>query len=505
MAPHIFCNESDTSSFNSDSDADSFTSGINVPNSLATKTYAPLRNKRRSHLMGSKAKSGTKFYAEKAEGNWIWVADDRGQRRIFDACGGAAVSCIGHNHPRVPVHIKELCGNINYVASAHFDTHATEECAGWLAQSTGYELDKVLFYNSGSESVEAALKLAYQWHSEAKPYPEPSRQLFIARDRSYHGTTLGSLDMSGHKARKQPFHGILPGNASFISPCYAFRGMTDEETKAQYVKRLADELENEIIRLGPKNVAAFIMEPVVGAALGCAPALPGYLKAMKAVCRKYGVLIIFDEVMCGMGRTGYLHAWQKEGVVPDIQVVGKGLTGGYAVLSAILMSPKISDAFEDREITFNHGHTYQNYPPACNAALVVQRIIQDEGFLANVREKGELLRKRLAVRLLTHPNVGDIRGDGLFWGIEFVFDKLTKEPFPSQLGVAKGIHTRGLTSDYGIDVYPGSGTVDGESGDHIIIAPAFNITEDDVDIIVERVGRLIEDFFENLFSAKAVL
>jgi adenosylmethionine-8-amino-7-oxononanoate aminotransferase len=379
-----------------------------------------------------------------------------------------------------------------------FDTDVTENLARFLVTSTDGKMSKAVFYCSGSEANEAAYKLALQYHAKEKVNPEPSRTMFIARDRSYHGATLGALDLSGHKARRELYEPVLSRNTHHVSPCYSYRGLRLGETVADYILRLKDELDQKIINLGPRNVAAFICEPVVGAALGCVPAENGYLAAVRDVCDKHGVLLIFDEVMCGMGRTGYLHAWQKEGVAPDIQLVGKGLAGGFQPLSAMLVGPRVSDAFEHGPGTgaFSHGHTFQNHTLGCAAGLEVQKIIQEECLLQNVREKGSRMSKMLKKRLGNHPHVGDIRGIGLFWGIEFVRDKQTKEPFPAALKVNWEIYNKGLAPPYEIHIYPGVGTVDGTNGDHIIIAPSYNITDGEVDAIVDRVTRLVEDYFE---------
>jgi len=396
--------------------------------------------------------------------------------------------------------MKVLDNGTPYISSMMFDTEVTEEFARFLVNSTNGMMSKAVFYSSGTESNEAAYKIAVQWHATEKKNPEPSRTYIIARDRSYHGTTLGTLDMGGHKARRAPWEGVIPKNGHHVSPCYSYRNLNKGESVAEYVTRLKDELEQRIVELGPKNVAAFICEPVVGAALGCVPAEDGYLAAMREVCDRYGVLLIFDEVMCGMGRTGYMHAWQKDGVAPDIQTTGKGLAGGFQQISAMLVSPKISDAFEfgPGSGAFSHGHTFQNYPLACAAGLEVQKIIQEENLLHNVKDKGTRLSKSLRKRLANHPNVGDIRGVGLFWGIEFVKDKQTMEPFPEALKVNWKIYERGLAPPYEVHIYPGAGTADGVNGDHIIISPSYNITNADVDAIVDRVGRLVEDFFETL-------
>ncbi|KAF1923243.1 aminotransferase class III family protein [Didymella exigua CBS 183.55] len=420
---------------------------------------------------------------------------------VLDASGGAAVTGIGHLNARVEqAMIKTIQSGLSYVSSMMFDTDVTENFARFLVTSTDGKMSKAVFYSSGTEANEAAYKLALQYHATEKANTEPTRTIFIARDRSYHGTTLGALDMGGHKARRELWERVLPHNTHHISPCYSYRNLQATESKAEYVTRLKNELEEKIKELGPQNVAAFICEPVVGAALGCVPAEAGYLAAMRDVCDRYGVLLIFDEVMCGMGRTGYLHAWQKDGVAPDIQTVGKGLAGGFQQLSATLVSPKVNDAFElgPGSGAFSHGHTFQNYPLACAAGLEVQKIIQEENMLQNVKTKGNRLFKLFKKRLGEHPNVGDIRGAGLFWGIEFVKDKQTKEPFPADMKLNFKIYEKGLAPPYEVHVYPGGGTVDGINGDHIIISPSYNITDAEIDAVVDRVGRLVEDFFHTL-------
>ncbi|CAK7211543.1 hypothetical protein SBRCBS47491_001160 [Sporothrix bragantina] len=383
-----------------------------------------------------------------------------------------------------------------YCATIFYTSTACEQLCRFLVDSTDGHMARAYIVSSGSEAMEAAMKLARQYYLEKAPHPEPRRTRFIARNQSYHGITLGALAVGGHETRRQFFEPLMPNNVTHVSPCFAYRSKAAHESDAAYVARLAAELDAEFQRLGPKTVCAFVAEPIVGAALGAVPSVPGYFKAVQAVCRKYGALLIFDEVMCGMGRTGTLHAWQQEGVVPDIQTIGKCLGGGYQPIAGVLASHNIVDTLSKGTGAFVHGHTYQGHPVGCAAALAVQRIIAEENLLANVCELGPVLAGLLAQRLGEHPHVGDIRGRGFFWGIEFVQDKKTARPFPPGDHVAMEIAELGLSSaDYAIAVYPGTGTVDGRSGDHIILAPAYNTTRTEMHTIVDRVARLIEDYF----------
>ena len=340
---------------------------------------------------------------------------------------------------------------VSYCHSLFYATRAAEDLAKLLVDSTDGEMSRAFFVSSGSEAMEAALKMARQYHLE-KPQPEPQRSHFISRHQSYHGTTLGALAAGGHVARRAIFEPMLATNSSRVSPCYAYRDM--EDTEAEYVQRLEAELEAEFQRIGPKNVAAFIAEPVVGAALGCVPPVAGYFKAIRRVCDKFGALLIFDEVMCGTGRVGPepsarfpqpLHAWQDPliGVVPDLQTLGKGLGGGYMPVAAMLASAHVVEVLEQGTGAFSHGQTYQGHPLACKAALEVQRIIMQDDLVANVRKQGALLGRLLKERLGDHVAVGDIRGKGLFWGIEFVRCRSTKEPWDPSMGVAMELHELG--------------------------------------------------------------
>ncbi|KAK4230047.1 pyridoxal phosphate-dependent transferase [Podospora fimiseda] len=345
--------------------------------------------------------------------------------------------------------------------------------------------------------MEAAMKLARQYFLEIKP-AQKQRTRFISRDQSYHGITLGALAVGGHQGRREKFEPLLTKVVSRIAPCNEYRGKRPGETNEKYVARLAHELDEEFKKVGPDTVCAFIAEPIVGAAQGCVPAIPGYFKAVAAVCKKYGALLIFDEVMCGMGRSGTLHAWEQEGVAPDIQTIGKALGGGYQPIAGLLINHKVVNGLKSGTGVFVHGHTYQGHPAACAAALEVQRIIQEESLLPNVRTMGALLSEGLKKRIGNHPNVGNIRGRGLFWGVEFVANKKTLASFPPERHVAMELSELGLGNKYNIQVYPGQGSDGGVKGDHIIISPAFNIKSDEVKWIVDTFGRLVDDYFANL-------
>ncbi|KAK0658260.1 putative aminotransferase [Lasiodiplodia hormozganensis] len=429
-----------------------------------------------------------------ASGNYLTLSNGQ---QILDATGGAAVSCLGHGDKRVQDAVMRQMNEAAYCHSLFFSTAAAEALGEELVLGSNREMAKAFIVSSGSEAIEAAMKLARQYHLEISP-SQPQRTKFIARKESYHGTTLGSLSLGGHVSRRALFEPMLLENISRVSACNAYRGKADGEGDEEYVARLAKELDEEFQRLGPDTVCAFVAEPVVGAALGCVPSVPGYFKAVKAVCDKYGALLIMDEIMSGMGRTGTLHAWQQEGVVPDIQTIGKGLGGGYAPVAGVLINHRVVGALEKGTGSFSHGQTYQGHPLACAAAAEVQRIIREDHLCENVRAMGGYLEELLKKKLETHPNVGNIRGRGLFWGIEFVKDKATKEPFDPRLGVAMGVHEKGMEPKYSISIYPGTGTVDGKSGDHVLLAPAYNVTKADVEKIVDLTTAVITEFFAEL-------
>jgi len=349
------------------------------------------------------------------------------------------------------------------------------------------------------------MKMAFQYFRELSP-PQPQRTKYIAREHSYHGNTLGALSLSGHLARRKPYLPILSQNVSWIPACNAYRQRLPLESDQVFVARKAAELDAEFQRLGPDTVVAFVCEPISGASLGCVPYAHGYLAAMKAVCRKHGALFILDEVMCGMGRSGTLHAWQAEHVegdpeqdcLPDLQMIGKGLGGGYQAIAGVIAGKEVIQAIGAGTGGIIHGQTYQAHPIACAASLAVQRIIRRDNLLANVQKQGAYLSQLLRAKLGEHPHVGDIRGKGLFWGVEFVRDRETKEPFEQGWNVSGRLCRIALQEPFGITFYPGQGTVDGWRGDHVIVAPAYNVSQEDVEMIVERMAGAVDALFAEL-------
>ncbi len=411
-------------------------------------------------------------------------------KTVIDGSGGAAVACIGHGNQRVAAAMAEQAGRMAYAHTGFFTSEPAEALADLLLADEPGGLAHAFFVSSGSEAMEAALKLARQFFIEAG---QSRRTRFIARRQSHHGTTLGALSVGGHLARRAPYEPLLGAGFSRVSPCFPYHYQAPDESDAQYVGRLAAELEAEFQRLGPDTVAAFCAEPVVGAAAGCVTAVPGYFAAVREVCDRHGALLVLDEVMCGMGRTGSLHAWQQEGIAPDIQTVAKGLGGGYAPIGGILASGRVVAALRDGSGGFMHGQTYQAHPVACAAALEVQRIIREEGLVAHAARKGDMLEQLMAERFGNHRQVGDNRGRGLFRAAEFVSDRSRRTPFDPAQGIAERVKQAAL--DRGLAVYPSTGTFDGIRGDHVIVAPPFIATEADLTEIVDRLGAAIDAVF----------
>ena len=419
-------------------------------------------------------------------GQGIYLYDAAG-REIIDGSGGAAVACLGHGHPQVIQAIKRQVDQLCYAHTGLFSCENAEELADIMVGQAPGGLTHAYFCSSGSEGNEAALKLARQYFWETG---QPQRTKFIARRQSYHGNTLGALAAGGNAMRKAPYQPILANAFSHVAACNAYRDRAPGETDADYVARLAAELETEFQRLGPHNVIGFIAETVVGATLGCVAALPGYFPAVRQICDRHGALLILDEVMSGVGRCGTMHAWEAEGIAPDIQVVAKGLAGGYQPIGGILVAGRVIEGLRAGSGAFMHGHTYQAHPVACAAAVAVQRVISGEDLLGQVQAMGALLEQRLTERFGNHRHVGDIRGRGLFWAVEFVADRATKQAFDPALKLHERVKQAAFAR--GLACYPMGGTIDGVQGDHAILAPPYIVSATQIDMIVERFGDAVE-------------
>jgi adenosylmethionine-8-amino-7-oxononanoate aminotransferase len=415
-----------------------------------------------------------------------YIIDENG-KQYFDGSGGAAVSCLGHGDPDVIKAVQDQTSKMAFAHTGFFSSDPAEELAELLIDNAPGELDRVYFVSGGSEAIEAAIKLARQFHIENG---EPSRHHIIARKQSYHGNTLGALAAGGNKWRRNQFEPILI-DASHISPCYEYVDKLEEETSFDYGQRVAQELEDEILRLGTDKVMAFIVEPVVGATMGAVPAVPGYFKKVRNICDKYGVLLILDEVMCGMGRTGHLFASEFDEIAPDILCIAKGLGAGYQPIGAMLCSKNIYNRLGKGSGFFQHGHTYMGHPVACAAALAVLKAILNRKLLSSIKSKSNQLFNCLETQLGHHPNIGDIRGRGLFIGIEIVKNIETKKPFDPNLKVAASI--KHAAFEAGLICYPMSGTRDGKWGDHILLAPPFIINENQIIELVNKLSISIEN------------
>jgi adenosylmethionine-8-amino-7-oxononanoate aminotransferase len=424
------------------------------------------------------------------EGVYLFAEDGR---RVIDASGGAAVSCLGHQHPRVIAALARQASTLAYAHTAFFSSEPAEALAERLVGHEPGGLAYAYFVSGGSEAIEASIKLARQYFIERG---EPQRQHFIARRQSYHGNTLGALAAGGNAWRRAPYAPLLSPAFSHVTPAFAYHEKHDDESDAQFVARLAAELEAEFQRLGPDTVAAFLAEPVVGATAGAVTAPDGYFKAIRQICDRHGALLILDEVMCGMGRTGTMHAWEQESVVPDIQAIAKGLGGGYQPIGAMLASGRIIDTIRSGSGAFQHGHTYLAHPLACAAALAVQDVIRDDRLLDRVSERGRQLEQRLAERFGNHRHVGDIRGRGLFWAVELVADRASRTSFDPALKLSQKIKAEAFAN--GLGCYPGGGTVDGVRGDHVLLAPPYIASAEEIDLIVDKLGIAIDNVLRSV-------
>ena len=430
-------------------------------------------------------------------GDGPYIIDSDG-KRYLDGSGGPGVSCLGHSHPIVIEALREQAGKISYGWTGFFTNRPMEELSSLLVElAPAGTLSRACFTSSGSEAIEAALKLARQYFIETGA---PGRTRFIARSPSYHGNTLGALGVSGHRMRRETYEPMLVPS-EFISPCYAYRHQRPDESVETYASRAADELEQAIVELGPESVAAFLAEPLVGAAAGAVPPAPGYFERVRAICDRYGVLLILDEVFCGMGRTGTMYAFEQEGVAPDIVTVAKGLGAGYQPIASMLVADRVVDAISRGTGRLRHGQTYMGHAIACATALAVVRTVVKEDLLTNVRRMGSALEARLRDAFGTHPNVGDIRGRGLMWALELVKDRASKEPFDPMLRLHARI--REAAFDSGLLCYPGGGCVDGVLGDHILLAPPYNVREGHLDEMVDKLARALAAALSQVQAANA--
>lgn len=414
----------------------------------------------------------------------MYLIDSTG-KRYLDASGGAAVSCLGHGNPVVGAAMKAQIDQLAFAHTGFLTSEPAEALADLLIEHAPGEIDRVYLVSGGSEATEAAIKLARQFFVETG---QPERRRLITRRQSYHGNTLGALAASELTWRKQHYKSMLM-EVSHIASCFEYRFRTDDETAFEYGQRAAQELEDEILRLGPETVMAFMAEPVSGASLGAVPAVEGYFTRIREICDKYGVLLILDEVMCGMGRTGHLFACEADNVAPDILCIAKGFGAGYQPIGAMLCTGRVYDGIANGSEAFHNGHTYMGHPIAAAAALAVLREILDNDLVARAREMGEVLHVALQAKFGQHPHIGDIRGRGLFKGIELVENRETKQPFDPARGLAAKIKAAAM--DVGLICYPMSGTKDGFVGDHILLAPPYIISKPEIEELVDKLSSAI--------------
>ncbi len=438
---------------------------------------------RQSHVFGRQTHTDLPVAAG---GEGVWLIDSTGNRYL-DACGGAAVSSLGHSNRAVRDAVKNQLDTIAYAHTGFFTSEPAETLADMLVARAPAGIERVYFVSGGSEAVEAAIKLARQYFLETG---EPRRTEVISRWQSYHGNTLGALATGGNRWRRAQFDPILADFVHHIAPCHYWRFGGANESAEQYGRRVADQLAETIEAVGPDRVAAFFAEPVVGATMGAVPAVAGYFKRIREICDTYGILLILDEVMCGAGRTGTFFASEQEEVAPDIVCMAKGLGAGIQPLGAMLCAAPIYDAIAAGSGFFQHGHTYMGHPTACAAGGAVLAEIEKRDLLANVRAMGETLGSELRARFADTPEVGDIRGRGLFQGLELVADPETKAPFEPALGLNRRIKAEAMAR--GLMCYPMGGTIDGKSGDHVLLAPPYIVSPQEIGMIVDRLGEAID-------------
>jgi adenosylmethionine-8-amino-7-oxononanoate aminotransferase len=431
--------------------------------------------------------------AVRGEGCFIYTADGQ---RYLDAAGGAAVVTIGHGVAEIASAMSAQASRLAYVHSSQFQTAVAEKLAERILALAPREMQKggrVYFTSGGSEATETALKLARQYWIERG---QPTRFRVISRQQSYHGSTLGALSVSGNVRRREPFTPML-SEWGHIPPCYCYRcpfGLRYPECNVD----CADELDRVLTRQGSGDVAGFIFEPIVGATLGAVPPPEGYVQRLAEICHRHGILLIADEIMTGMGRTGKPFAVEHWGVSPDMILVGKGIASGYAPLGAVIAAGNVVDAILHGSGTFLHGFTYNAHPVSAAAGNAVLDVIEREKLFQRVAPAGAELCAALEP-LQKFSVVGDIRGKGLLYGIEFVRDAKSREPFPADARIGARIQSDALEA--GVMTYPTQGCVDGERGDHILIAPPFIITTQMIQMIAHALEVAIADLEKSHLAA----
>ncbi len=434
-----------------------------------------------THLFGRHTKSKLRL-AKKGEGPYII---DHNNKKFLD-CGDAAVSCLGHNHPEIIKAIKSQVDKIAFAHTGFFTSESAESLAEKLVKNAPSDLEHVYLVSGGSEAVEASIKLARQYFLERGE----NRHHIIARKQSYHGNTIGALSAGGNEWRRAQF-GPLLIQASHISPCFEYRGKHQDETSFEYGQRVANELKDEINRVGADKVLAFIAEPVVGATSGAVTATHGYFSRIREICDEYGILLILDEVMCGMGRTGSLFAYEQENVRPDIVTIAKGLGGGYQPIGAMMCTNEIFQTIANGSGFFQHGHTYMGHPTAAAAANAVLEVFESQSLMERVQTLGKKLAQQLNERFGQKEFVGDIRGRGLFQAMEFVKDRDRKTPFDANIGFNKILKAAAM--EEGLICYPMGGTIDGVNGDHVLLAPPFILEDAQIDELTDKLEKAIEN------------
>lgn len=429
-------------------------------------------------------------YPVAVSGEGLYLHDLSGNRYL-DMSGGAAVSCLGHGHPAI---VEAICQQVRNVAFAHtafFTNEPQENLAAALSERSAEPGARVYFTSGGSEANETALKLAWQyWRALGKT----DKTAIISRKFSYHGNTLGALSVSGNVERREVYESVLH-DWPRISPCYAYRHQKADESLHEYGLRVAAELESEIQRLGSGNVAAFIAEPIVGASLGAVAATPGYFSAIREICDRHDVLLIADEIMCGCGRSGTYFAHEQDGILPDIVTLAKGLGAGYQPLGATLAREHIHNAVTGNPGGFAHGHTYVGHATACAAGLAVQKELDTNCLLERVADLAKPFEETLLNAVGDHPNVGDIRGRGLFWGIEFVQDRETKAPFLAEHKIPSQLKASAMQE--GLICYPAGGKTQGGSGAHILLAPPFILESRHLDELSGKLKATLDRVFND--------